>query len=100
MHKIGNIIEKFFLEKGLTDILQQQKIIHHWNEIVGEKISDQSRAESIENGILRVRVKDSVWINHLLLLKPQIIMKINTYVKKNIIKDLYFFLGEINGGKN
>jgi predicted nucleic acid-binding Zn ribbon protein len=61
-----------------------------WNYCVGEKIRKVSEPIRFEEGILRVRVVHPQWQVTLEEMKPEIIARINKYVRKNLLKDVQF----------
>ncbi|MCI0416585.1 DUF721 domain-containing protein [bacterium] len=61
-----------------------------WNYCVGEKIRKVSEPVRFEEGILRVRVTQPQWQVTLDGMKPEIIARINKYVRKNLLKDVEF----------
>jgi predicted nucleic acid-binding Zn ribbon protein len=61
-----------------------------WNYCVGEKIRRVSEPIRFEDGILRVRVTHPQWQVTLDGMKPEIIARINQYVRKNLLKDVQF----------
>ena len=65
---LGDAISRSPLSGGLRD----QEALSAWPRIVGVEISRHSTAESINGGVLMVRVQSSVWAQELQLLTPQI----------------------------
>jgi predicted nucleic acid-binding Zn ribbon protein len=61
-----------------------------WNYCVGEKIRKVSEPIRFEEGILRVRVAHPQWQVTLDGMKPEIIARINKYIRKNLLKDVQF----------
>jgi predicted nucleic acid-binding Zn ribbon protein len=61
-----------------------------WNYCVGEKIRKVSEPIRFEEGILRVRVVHPQWQVTLDEMKPEIIARINKYIRKNLLKDVQF----------
>ena len=61
-----------------------------WNYCVGEKIRKVSEPVRFEEGILRVRVAHPQWQVTLDGMKPEIIARINKYLRKNLLKDIQF----------
>lgn len=76
------------------------KLIHSWGATVGEPLSVVTRAKDFNRGRLRIIVQDPVWGHHLSLMKPQIIKKLNTELGGNLVRDIYFQVGEISGDCN
>jgi predicted nucleic acid-binding Zn ribbon protein len=63
-----------------------------WNYCVGEKIRKVSEPTRFEDGVLRVRVMHPQWKVALDGMKPEIISRVNKYVRKNLLKDVLLSL--------
>jgi predicted nucleic acid-binding Zn ribbon protein len=59
-----------------------------WNFCVGEKIRKISEPVRFESGILKVRVAHAQWKTTLEQMKPEIIARINRYIRKEVLKDV------------
>jgi hypothetical protein len=59
-----------------------------WNYCVGEKIRKVTEAVRFEGGVLRVRVTHPQWQLPLDGMKAEMITRINTYVRRNLVKDI------------
>ncbi len=94
MKKIGPVIEQLLRRHNLWQGYQQVLIIESWDRIVGSQLSEVTIADRFNNGVLRVKVKDSVWAYHLTMLKPQLVKKLNHFAGGNIIKDIFFSIEE------
>ena len=75
-----------------------EKLIDAWREISGEKISAHTLPYKFKNKILYIKVDESTWAYELSQkYKALLINKINSNLKEQIIGDLIFHVGEING---
>ncbi|NLI70257.1 MAG: DUF721 domain-containing protein [Firmicutes bacterium] len=97
MDNIGEIIKKILHKKGLLEVVKQQEVLIKWAEMVGEKIAARTKAVKINKGVLWVKVSDSVWTHHLAMLKPKILTRMGDSFEKETVKDIYFFVGEVEG---
>ena len=70
--------------------VQEEIVRIAWNYCVGEKIRKVSEPVRFEEGVLRVRVTHPQWQVTLDGMKPEIIARINKYIRKNLLKDLSF----------
>jgi predicted nucleic acid-binding Zn ribbon protein len=59
-----------------------------WNYCVGDKIRKVTEPLRFEGGILKVRVTQPQWQVTLEAMKPEIISRINKYVRRNLLKDV------------
>lgn len=67
----------------------QQGIVRiAWNYCVGERIKNVSEPLIFQAGVLRVRVPHSQWQTTLNSMKPEIISKINKYLKRPLLCDV------------
>ena len=90
MEHIGKSLDGFIRNSKVEKGLDQNKALLIWAEVVGDKIAQNSEAQSIDAGVIIVRTKTPVWRQELQLQKPQIINKINEALTKKIIKDIRF----------
>lgn len=90
MQHIGKAIRGFIKNSGLEKVLDQQSLIDSWEDVVGEKISKNAKAKSIEYGVLKVQTVSPTWRQELHLQKNEIINKLNKKNQKKIIKDIRF----------
>lgn len=78
-------------------------LTERWQLICGENIAKNSFPVKLEAGILTLTVTSSGWAHNLLLLKPEILGKINNLIQEKAIKgknkykikDLFFYNGAI-----
>jgi predicted nucleic acid-binding Zn ribbon protein len=77
-------------ELGLGAKLKQYDVVNAWPEIVGQQIANVTHAESINDGKLVIRVSRSTWRNELMMLKKELITKINQTMNSEIVKDIIF----------
>ncbi|MGM0651623.1 MAG: DUF721 domain-containing protein [Bacillota bacterium] len=90
MKTVGPLIEKLLRSYNLWHGYKQHLVVEEWNEVVGSELSAVTKAKSINNGVLRVAVKDSVWAYHLTMLKPRLINKLNKKTGDRLVKDIFF----------
>ena len=90
MEHIAKALDGFIKNSKIEKGLDQNKALSIWADVVGEKIAENSEAQSINSGVITVRVKTPTWRQELQLQKPQIINKINKALTKKIIKDIRF----------
>ena len=90
MKHINQVISRAIKKTGLDQVLNQQEALDRWGEVVGKKISENSEATKITNGVLSVKTKNPTWRQELQLQKTEIIKKINNELEKKIIKDIRF----------
>lgn len=95
MIPINQILEKTLKKLPAAKKIKGQLLIDAWSEVVGKWIAMKTEALAFENGVLLVRVCDSVWAQHLTLQKRQIITKLQRSTKTRVLTDLRFQVGKL-----
>ena len=90
MEKLNTTIKTFLNKHGLKKGVNQNTAIVLWNEVVGEKISENTEAISVEHGILTVTVSNPTWRQELVFKQQEIINQLNTKLGQNTIKEVRF----------
>jgi len=90
LEKLDTTIKNFLNKLGLTKNVNQNKAIVLWDEVVGEKISKNTEAISVEHGILTVTVSNPTWRQELVFKQQEIIKQLNTKLGQNTIKEVRF----------
>lgn len=86
----GSVINQLLDRMGIAEKVNDSKIVAAWDDVVGAKIARFTTAQSIENGILTVKVKNPIWRNELTYLKEEIKYKLNKTAGKFVVKDIKF----------
>lgn len=92
LKKIGTILPKALEDLGIAKRLDEFKTLSLWEETVGKKIAERSKAVDIQDKTLIVDVENNVWMQELVLLKPRILKKFAKTAKNSPIKDIRFRL--------
>jgi predicted nucleic acid-binding Zn ribbon protein len=87
---LGGVLQNLLKNLGLERRINEQKLISNWEKIVGIKIAEKTKAFKIEGKKLFVKVQSPSWRNELFYLKKEIIEKLNSSVKQEVIKDIIF----------
>jgi len=100
MEKIKTVLLSTLEKKSIfSSRLLEAKIFLEYDGIVGESISKVSQPISFRNNILYLGVENSVWINQLHFLKPELLQKINSRFSRNLVKDIRFKIRDIQKRK-
>jgi predicted nucleic acid-binding Zn ribbon protein len=87
------------LKEAIEQMLQVYKIknrydetgiINLWPELVGKSVANRTKEIFIRDKKLFVRIESSVIKNELLLMRSQIIEKINTDAGSNLVEEIIF----------
>jgi predicted nucleic acid-binding Zn ribbon protein len=88
--RLGDILEGILKDEGIYD---EFSIKNNWQCIVGDQIGKVTCPDYIDNKILIIRVKNSMWKKELKSFNNEIINKINHSVKKELIIGIKFKIG-------
>lgn len=87
---LKNDLDEFMEYIGLSEKMQDLKILKVWNECVGDTISKFSKPVEIKKNKLYVSVENAVWRYELSARKTEILERVNQTIKNKIIKDIIF----------
>ena len=90
MQHIAGAIKNFLKKTGLEKAIALQNALEVWSAVVGKNVAKNASAESIEHGMLLVRVTTPAWRQELQFQKKEIINSINKEIRQKIIKDIKF----------
>ena len=95
LQRLDDILQTTLKRRKIFLDLEDKRLLPIWNKAVGLQIAAQTRPGKLKGETLFVKVSSSVWMQQLHFLKEEIIEKINQSLGKAVIKNIYFFLGEI-----
>lgn len=87
---LRNELDEFMEYIGLSEKMQEMKILKVWNECVGETISKFSKPVDIKKNKLYVSVETAVWRYELSARKEEILGRVNEILKNKKLKDIIF----------
>jgi len=92
---LGEILPETLKKKALYLPTKDRTLIDAWNRAVGPQISSKAEPDRLKDDVLFVRVATSVWMHELQYMKQDIISKLNGILGGNPVKQIRFFIGEI-----
>jgi predicted nucleic acid-binding Zn ribbon protein len=94
---LGKVLEKSLKRLELSPQLDQYGVWPIWNDIVGAPIARNAQPEKIRNGTLFVKVSSPVWMQQLQYMKEMIAEKLNERLRADIVKNIFFVVGRVEG---
>ena len=85
---ISEIIDSYFQNRHWNQRIKGYSLLKLWEEMIPQKITQNTKPIKIQNNILFVRVKNHVWANEIKIRKGELLYLLNKKNKKNIIKDI------------
>ena len=86
---LGRLLKSHGMESRVLECTFQQ----HWPEIVGEHIGHHTWPESIRHRKLYLVAENSVWLQQLRFLKPELLAKLSSYAGGDAITDIVLRVG-------
>jgi len=93
--QLGEVLSHFLKKSGLNRKIQEQKILDVWEKAVGEAIAERTRPMEVKNRVLKVKINNTVWMQQLQFMKGLILQKIHEQTGDQFLRDIRFFIGEI-----
>ncbi|MDH5297498.1 MAG: DUF721 domain-containing protein [Desulfobulbaceae bacterium] len=88
--KIGSLLTSLFGERNWQRRLGLHALFSFWDEVVEEAIGRRAQPDLIRDTVLWVRVSDSVWMQHLHLMKNVLLDKLNQRLGEVKLTDIRF----------
>jgi len=89
---LGSILPHVLKEFGLEKKAQNYEVITHWDDLVGAKIANVTKAMKLERGVLTVQVLNSVWRYELTLHSKSILQKIAAEYGPGLVTEIHWKL--------
>ncbi len=96
---VGHLIKKVTGHMLDHPTSKAHKLWRDWRRAVGEHVAKHTEPIRLENGILHVRVEQSVWMSNLSFMKPQILQALQKHNPTATITDLRFREGSLRSKK-
>ena len=91
--RVVNLVNHLIAKRGLAGRKSQYQLADGWREIAGSKIADRTRLGTVRKGVLTVHVDNSSTLQHLSLMKQQLINDVNQEFKNLNLTDIRFKSG-------
>ena len=88
--QIGDMIRRFFRQNGLESPLNEYRLVHAWNDVVGPVISRYTTNLYIKNQILYVHLSSSVLREELMMGRDMLVRNLNQQVGDQVIVNIIF----------
>ncbi len=92
---VGRVLARLQEKTPWGQGLARQEVLRHWDEVVGEAVVRVARPVEVRSKTLYVRVRDSVWMQQLNLMREDIRVRLNAVVGEEAIDRIFFNLGPI-----
>lgn len=86
--KIGEIIGDCLREMSIDRKLKEVNLVSKWEEMMGKAVANRTSQIYIRNRVLYIRVKSSVLKNELLMLRQDILNKLNENAGEQLVDEI------------
>ena len=87
---VGQIINDLLQKEHLDVALDEHRASAMWPQIVGDGINRYTISRSVRNGVMTVRLSSASLANELMLIRANIIQRINEALGREIIHEIIF----------
>ncbi len=88
--RLGGLVKRSLADLGLGHKVMEQQALQKWAQVVGPQIAAATVADKVQDGVMFICCKSSMWCNELTFHKVDIIKKLNAAVGGKVIDDLRF----------
>jgi len=85
---VADMVGKIVAQAGIGDRMKLEEVLGAWREIVGDFLFQSSRPDSIQRGVLMVRVLQPTVHHALAMERPRILKRLQEKLKNSGIKDV------------
>jgi hypothetical protein len=96
IERLAQVLQKSLQRLELSTRLDEYGVWPIWNDVVGPTIARNAQPEKIRNGTLFIKVTSPVWMQQLQYMKEMIAERLNQRLKTNLVKNLFFVVGQVN----
>lgn len=95
LNPLPDILSRFLKTHGMAIHMLEFKLQQHWLEIVGEHVARHTWPDSVRHRKLYLVAENSVWLQQLLFLKPELLAKINGAADGEALADIVLRVGTV-----
>ena len=95
LDSFGTILSGLAKRLGLQSHLFELRLQQQWRDIIGEPVGSHTWPAQVRFKKLYLIVRNSVWLQQLIFLKPTLLAKLNERAGAEILTDIAFRVGEI-----
>jgi predicted nucleic acid-binding Zn ribbon protein len=86
--KIKHIINALLKEQGLEGKMSENRLLNSWEDLLGKSVAKATRELYIKDQVLFVQLRSSIVRNELLMIKTDLIKRLNEVAGRDVIKDI------------
>lgn len=95
LDSFGIILSGLAKRLGLQSHLFELRLQQQWRDLIGEPVGSHTWPAQVRFKKLYLIVRNSVWLQQLIFLKPTLLAKLNERAGSEVLTDIAFRVGEI-----
>lgn len=93
--RLSALLEQALSRIGLDRRLDDYRVWQAWDEVVGQTISRNAQPVRLDGSRLVVAVRSSTWLQELSLLQRELITRLNEWMQREVVRELFFVVGRV-----
>lgn len=93
--RLAGLLEQALARFGLDRRLDDYRVWQAWDEVVGRTISRNAQPVRLDGTRLIVTVRSSTWLQELSLLQRELIVRLNEWMQREVVRELFFVVGKV-----
>ena len=95
LDSFSTILSGLAKRRGLHSHLFELRLQQQWRDLIGEPVGSHTWPTQVRFKKLYLIVRNSVWLQQLVFLKPTLLTKLNDRAGSEVLTDIAFRVGEI-----
>jgi len=86
--KIGSLLDAYLKANNLEQGMAEYRLKNAWSELLGKSVALATKNLYVRDHVLFVRLHSSVIRNELMMIKPDLILRLNEAAGREVIRDI------------
>ncbi|MBU2018578.1 MAG: DUF721 domain-containing protein [Bacteroidetes bacterium] len=87
---LKDLVDKLMKAYNLDGRMKEMNIVNNWEQIVGPAIFRRTESIKLNNRKLILTLKSSVMRDELIMIKTELIQRVNEFAKEELVDDIWF----------
>lgn len=85
---LGNLLKGYIRDRSQETRDGLMHVVEIWKTLADRNITENSKPDSLKNGILTIRILSPAWSQQIIFIKKSIISEINSKAEAEIVRDI------------
>ena len=86
--QVGGVILQYLREMGLETPLNEHRLIHAWDKVLGQSVSRYTKEIRIYNQVLFVTISSAALRNELMMRRTELVARLNAEAGAQVITQI------------